>query len=237
MEKIKQILQGNKKNSSEAKALDKLELGMLDIKYEGKVEIVEEGGNKYKIELATILAKVLADNESSISPSWVSMLASGYTNQNKMKTTVAESSKKSPLPLVPECETIPMSAKDFKDHKIGLYAVFIEELTTLQARYGVSCMDMADVTSEGIFEKQDREEYACKIKEETVSPEIEGVITRLINSYDSLTKNGEYYILLINEEESLSKVKNATEELKGLFSLVSRYEYTITFGGVIDDMT
>jgi len=231
MKKIKQILQGNKKNSSEAKALDKLELGMLDIKYEGKVEI-----NEYKIELATILAKVLADNESSISNSWVHMLASGCTNQNKMKTA-AESSKKSPLPLVPECETIPMSAKDFKDHKIGLYAVFIEELTTLQARYGVSCMDMADVTSEGIFEKQDREEYAYKIEEETVSPEISGIITRLGIDSDALTKNGEYYILLINEEESLSKVKTVMEELKGLFSLVSRYEYTITFGGVIDDMT
>ena len=230
MKKIKQILQGNKKNSSEAKALDKLELGMLDIKYEGKVEI-----NEYKIELATILAKVLADNESSISNSWVRMLASGCTNQNKMKT-VAESSKKSPLPLFVQGET-PMSAKDFKDHKIGLYEVFIEELTTLQARYGVSCMEMADVTSEGIFEKQDRKEYELRLEEETVSPEIEGIITRLGINSDALTKNGEYYILLINEEESLVKVKSVTEELKGLFSLVSRYEYTITFGGVIDDMT
>ena len=230
MKKIKQILQGNKKNSSEAKALDKLELGMLDIKYEGKVEI-----NEYKIELATILAKVLADNESSISPSWVRMLASGCTNQNKMKTA-AESSKKSPLPLFVQGET-PMSAKDFKDHKIGLYEVFIEELTTLQARYGVSCMEMADVTSEGIFEKQDRKEYELRLEEETVSPEIEGIITRLGIDSNSLTKNGEYYILLINEEESLSKVKTVMEELKGLFSLVSRYEYTITFGGVIDDMT
>ena len=230
MKKIKDILQGNKKNSSEAKVLDKLELGMLDIKYEGKVEI-----NEYKIELATILAKVLADNESSISNSWVRMLASGCTNQNKMKT-VAESSKKSPLPLFVQGET-PMSAKDFKDHKIGLYEVFIEELTTLQARYGVSCMEMADVTSEGIFEKQDRKEYELRLEEETVSPEIEGIITRLGIDSNSLTKNGEYYILLINEEESLSKVKTVMEELKGLFSLVSRYEYTITFGGVIDDMT
>jgi len=230
MKNIKDILQGNKKNSSEAKALDKLELGMLDIKYEGKVEI-----NEYKIELATILAKVLADNESSISNSWVRMLASGCTNQNKMKT-VAESSKKSPLPLFVQGET-PMSAKDFKDHKIGLYEVFIEELTTLQARYGVSCMEMADVTSEGIFEKQDRKEYELRLEEETVSPEIEGIITRLGIDSNSLTKNGEYYILLINEEESLSKVKTVMEELKGLFSLVSRYEYTITFGGVIDDMT
>ena len=230
MKNIKDILQGNKKNSSEAKALDKLELGMLDIKYEGKVEI-----NEYKIELATILAKVLADNESSISNSWVRMLASGCTNQNKMKT-VAESSKKSPLPLFVQGET-PMSAKDFKDHKIGLYEVFIEELTTRQARYGVSCMEMADVTSEGIFEKQDRKEYELRLEEETVSPEIEGIITRLGIDSNSLTKNGEYYILLINEEESLSKVKTVMEELKGLFSLVSRYEYTITFGGVIDDMT
>jgi len=223
MKKIKQILQGNKKNSSEAKALDKLELGMLDIKYEGKVEI-----NEYKIELATILAKVLADNESSISNSWVHMLASGCTNQNKMKTA-AESSKKSPLPLFVQGET-PMSAKDFKDHKIGLYTVFIEELKALHARYGVSCMELEDVTSEGIFEKQDREEYTYKIEEETVSPEISGIITRLGINSDALTKNGEYYILLINEEESLVKVKSVTEELKGLFSLVSRYEYTITFG-------
>jgi len=230
MEKIKQILQGNKKNSSEAKVLDKLELGMLDIKYEGKIEI-----NEYKIELATILAKVLADNESSISNSWVHMLASGCTNQNKMKTA-AESSKKSPLPLFVQGET-PMSAKDFKDHKIGLYTVFIEELKALHARYGVSCMELEDVTSEGIFEKQDREEYTYKIEEETVSPEISGIITRLGINSDALTKNGEYYILLINEEESLSKVKTVMEELKGLFSLVSRYEYTITFGGVIDDMT
>ena len=223
MKKIKQILQGNKKNSSEAKALDKLELGMLDIKYEGKIEI-----NEYKIELATILAKVLADNESSISNSWVHMLASGCTNQNKMKTA-AESSKKSPLPLFVQGET-PMSAKDFKDHKIGLYTVFIEELKALHARYGVSCMELEDVTSEGIFEKQDREEYTYKIEEETVSPEISGIITRLGINSDALTKNGEYYILLINEEESLVKVKSVTEELKGLFSLVSRYEYTITFG-------
>ena len=223
MEKIKQILQGNKKNSSEAKVLDKLELGMLDIKYEGKIEI-----NEYKIELATILAKVLADNESSISNSWVHMLASGCTNQNKMKTA-AESSKKSPLPLFVQGET-PMSAKDFKDHKIGLYTVFIEELKALHARYGVSCMELEDVTSEGIFEKQDREEYTYKIEEETVSPEISGIITRLGINSDALTKNGEYYILLINEEESLVKVKSVMEELKELFSIVSRYEYTITFG-------
>lgn len=220
MNKIIEILSGNKTNSNEAKALDKLNL--LSIEYDDSAVTI----NNSCIMLSTIIAKLLADNENTItSANWLAMLAGGFTNQNKMKSNTIKTIK-SAVPLITQKETVTMSASDFKAHKIGLYSQFCDELHALTMRYGIPQLHYyPDI----IFDELDKTEYEQRLADEKPSKAVIDEIDNLLIGYDSLTKNNSSYILSVNENEKMSDVKQATEALKKVFTEVSRIDYIITF--------
>lgn len=223
MQKIKKILENNKNNSNETKALDRLE--SMDIKYIDD-DVIINGNN---IRIATIISKMLADNESNItSSSWLTMLAKGYTNQNKWKagnTAKPDFVAKSVISLVSETETTTMSACDFKAHKLGLYNQFSSELEVLLARYGVTCFDTL-LTAEDIFTLQDAEEYGQKVKDETVSNEI---LEKITLPYISVTRNNGHIIVVLDDCNRISEIKHFMIDLEDHFINLSRADMVVTF--------
>lgn len=221
MQTIKNILSGNKNNSAESKVLDKIDL--LSINYDDTVSIIL---NDKKIQLATILAKMLADNEAYItSSSWLDMLSNNCTNQNKLKASLSSVKPKSPAPLIATKDTMTMTAEDFKAHKIGLYSQFQLELDCLLARYSITCFDTL-LTAADIFTLQDVEEYGQKLKDETVSNEI---LEKITLPYISVTRNNEHIIVVLDDCNRISEIKHFMIDLEDHFINISRADMVVTF--------
>lgn len=225
MNRIKDILDNNNSNSSESALLDKID--MLSINYDDGISVKI---NDYKIDLSTMVAKMLSDNVSSATDSaWLNMLSLGYTNykkMNKIKKEEGGAIKKSSLPLIPKKDTVLMTADDFKSHKIGLYSQFIDELDALTQRYSIPQMHFyPDV----LFSELDSVEYEARLADEKPSRIVLDEIENCLIQYDSLTKNNSHYILVINEDEKMIDVKKTVEQLVKCFKNVKRVDYIITF--------
>ena len=220
MKEIKAILENNKSNSAEAKALDKIP--MLSIDYTSQDITI----NTHIISLHTVLAKLLADNEANItSASFLDMLAQGFTNQNKQKAKPNKSS----IPLVQPAEIRFMSAEDFRNHKLGLYSQFISELENLTTLYSIDCFDNT-LTATNIFELQDDVEYNKRLSNEQVS---EAVLNSITLEYDSIRKNNGYVLLVLADSNKLADVKHMVIDLEDQYLDVKRIDYTITFMDVV----
>lgn len=224
MNRIIDILENNNSNSSENALLDKID--MLSITYDDGISVKI---NDYKIELSTMVAKMLSDNVTSCTDSaWLNMLSAGFTNYKKMNKVRKEEGtvKKSSLPLVPKKDTVLMTSSDFKSHKIGLYSQFIDELDALTQRYSIPQMHFyADV----MFEELDSMEYEKRLADEKPSRIVIDEVENCLIQYDSLTKNNNHYILVVNEDEKMIDVKKTVEQLVKCFTNVKRVDYIITF--------
>ena len=226
MKKIIGVLEDNNSNSSETVLLDKLDLLEIDYDTDAGIKI-----NDYRIELTTVIAKLLSDNVSVCTDSaWLSMLSKGYTNYKKQNKHKKEGdASKSKEPLVQPAEIRFMSAEDFKNHKIGLYSQFIRELENLTTLYSIDCFDNT-LTATNIFELQDDTEYNKRLTDEQVS---QAILDSITLEYDSITKNNGYVILVLADSNKLADVKHMFIDLEDQYLDVKRIDYTISFMDVV----